>query len=34
MKGIMQYWLSMGVAGFRVDAVNHMFEVEGTKKLF
>jgi alpha-glucosidase len=34
MKGIMQYWLSMGVAGFRVDAVNHMFEVEGTKNKF
>lgn len=28
MEDIMQFWLEKGVSGFRVDAVNHMFEVE------
>ncbi|XP_052563693.1 maltase 2-like [Culex pipiens pallens] len=28
MKDVMRFWLGKGVAGFRVDAVNHLFEVE------
>lgn len=26
MRKILQFWLGKGVAGFRVDAINHMFE--------
>lgn len=26
MKDIMSFWLDLDVAGFRVDAFNHMFE--------
>lgn len=26
MKNILRFWLTKGVAGFRVDAINHMFE--------
>lgn len=26
MKKILEFWLNKGVAGFRVDAINHMFE--------
>ena len=25
----MTYWLDRGVDGFRIDAINHMFETEG-----
>ncbi|KOB77337.1 Alpha amylase [Operophtera brumata] len=32
MKNIIRYWLGKGVAGFRVDAVNCLFEVD--KELF
>lgn len=28
MEDVMQFWLEKGVSGFRVDAVNHLFEVE------
>ncbi|XP_058449982.1 maltase 2-like [Malaya genurostris] len=28
MKEVMRFWLAKGVAGFRIDAVNHLFEVE------
>ncbi|XP_055375861.1 maltase 2-like isoform X2 [Condylostylus longicornis] len=28
MDNVLKFWLDKGVAGFRVDAVNHMFEVE------
>lgn len=28
MISVMQFWLAKGVAGFRIDAVNHIFEVE------
>lgn len=28
MRNILQFWLRKGVAGFRVDAINHMFEDE------
>lgn len=28
MRKILQFWLGKGVAGFRVDAINHMFEDE------
>lgn len=28
MKNILRFWLQKGVGGFRVDAVNHLFEVE------
>lgn len=28
MKNVVRYWLDMGVAGFRVDAIAHLFEVD------
>lgn len=28
MKNVLRFWLGKGAAGFRVDAVNHLFEVE------
>lgn len=28
MKDVMRFWLAKGVVGFRIDAVNHLFEVE------
>lgn len=28
MKDVLTFWLEMGVDGFRVDAVNNMFESE------
>ncbi|XP_059617630.1 maltase 2-like [Phlebotomus argentipes] len=28
MKDVMRYWLEMGADGFRVDAINHLFEKE------
>lgn len=28
MKNVLLYWLDKGASGFRVDAINHMFEVE------
>lgn len=28
MKKILQFWLEKGAYGFRLDAVNHLFEVE------
>lgn len=28
MNSILRFWLGRGVSGFRIDAVNHMFEVE------
>lgn len=28
MKDVLRFWLRKGAAGFRVDAVNHLFEVE------
>ncbi|XP_058816112.1 maltase 2-like [Topomyia yanbarensis] len=28
MNDVMRYWLAKGVAGFRIDAVNHLYEVE------
>lgn len=28
MKNVIRYWLDMGVAGFRVDAIAHLFEVD------
>lgn len=27
MKSVLTFWLAKGAAGFRVDAINHMFEV-------
>uniref|UniRef100_U5EX75 alpha-glucosidase n=1 Tax=Corethrella appendiculata TaxID=1370023 RepID=U5EX75_9DIPT len=27
MKDVIRFWLTKGVAGFRIDAVNHLFEV-------
>lgn len=29
MKDVLTYWLDMGADGFRIDAINHMFETEG-----
>ncbi|XP_035904907.1 maltase 2-like [Anopheles stephensi] len=29
MREVLRFWLRKGVAGFRIDAVNHLFEVEG-----
>lgn len=29
MMDILRYWLEQGADGFRIDAINHMFEVEG-----
>lgn len=26
MKKVLKFWLNKGIAGFRVDAINHMFE--------
>lgn len=26
MKDVLTFWLKKGIAGFRVDAINHMFE--------
>lgn len=28
MENVMQFWLGKGVDGFRLDAINHMFETE------
>lgn len=28
MKKVLKFWLELGAAGFRVDAINHLFEVE------
>lgn len=28
MKKVLRFWLDKGAGGFRVDAVNHLFEVE------
>lgn len=28
MKDVLRFWLKKGAAGFRVDAVNHLFEYE------
>lgn len=28
MKDVLRFWLAKGVSGFRVDAINHMFEAE------
>jgi alpha-glucosidase len=27
MKNVLRFWLAKGVSGFRIDAVNHLFEV-------
>lgn len=27
MKDVLRFWLQKGASGFRVDAINHMFEV-------
>uniref|UniRef100_A0A182IY46 alpha-glucosidase n=1 Tax=Anopheles atroparvus TaxID=41427 RepID=A0A182IY46_ANOAO len=29
MREVLRFWLRKGVAGFRIDAVNHLFETEG-----
>lgn len=29
MLDILEYWLKQGADGFRIDAINHMFEAEG-----
>ncbi|CAG9133493.1 unnamed protein product [Plutella xylostella] len=31
MKNVIRFWLNKGVAGFRVDAINHLFEVDKEK---
>lgn len=31
MNNVLRFWLDLGVEGFRVDAVNHMFETEELK---
>lgn len=28
MKNVLRFWLDKGASGFRVDAVNHLFEYE------
>lgn len=28
MKNVIRFWLKKGAAGFRIDAINHLFEVE------
>nr|QOL02375.1 alpha amylase-like protein [Glyphodes pyloalis] len=28
MKNVIRFWLGKGVAGFRIDAINHMFEAD------
>jgi len=28
LKNVLRFWLDRGVSGFRVDAINHLFEVE------
>lgn len=28
MQNVLKFWLGMGAAGFRVDAINHLFEAE------
>ena len=33
-KNILRFWLDKGVDGFRVDAVRHLFEVEGESSIF
>ncbi|XP_053675015.1 maltase 2-like [Anopheles nili] len=29
MRTVLRFWLGKGVTGFRIDAVNHLFEVDG-----
>lgn len=29
MLDVLEYWLIKGADGFRIDAINHMFEIEG-----
>jgi alpha-glucosidase len=28
MKNVLRFWLDKGIAGFRIDAINHMFEAD------